>query len=143
MNFCELPAERAPGLIRTVVISYGDGHNDAPRGDALRVDTRPLRNPPDDPAVRQRMLHSTGLDSQVRDYVLATPGAEQLIERSLRRALALLALPNNGRRVDIHVLCGGGRHRSVAVAEELAARIRRAGYGVKTEHLHIERPILT
>jgi hypothetical protein len=89
------------------------------------------------------MLHSTGLDTQVRDYLLRTPGAEQLIERSLRRALALLALPGDGRRLDIHVLCAGGRHRSVAVAEELAARLRRAGYAVETEHLHIERPILT
>ena len=106
---------------------------------ALRVDSRPLRNPPDDPVVRDRMLHSTGLDPRVRDYVLSTPGAEQLIERSLRRAPALptlLALPSDGQRVDIHVLCAGGRHRSAAVAEELARRIRRSGYGVETEHLY-------
>jgi len=35
------------------------------------------------------------------------------------------------------------RKSSVAVAEELAARLRHAGYAVETEHLHIERPILT
>ena len=131
-----------PALIRTVITSYGDGHNDAPRGNALCVDTRALRNPPEDPLVRHRMLHSNGLDPQVRDYVFSTPGAEQLIARSLCRALALLELPNDGRRVDIHVRCGGGRHRSVVVAEELASRIRRAGYGVETEHPHIDRPIL-
>ncbi|MFC1435984.1 hypothetical protein ACEZDB_35665 [Streptacidiphilus sp. N1-3] len=67
-----------PGLIRTVIISYGDGHHDAPRGDALRVDCRPLRNPPEDPAVRDRML----------------------------------------RRVDLHVLCGGGRHSPVGRTKE-------------------------
>ncbi|MCM2431070.1 hypothetical protein LNW73_35570 [Streptomyces sp. RKAG337] len=88
------------------------------------------------------MLHSNGLDPQVRDYVLASPGAAQLIERSLYRARTLLELPNDGRRVDLHVLCGGGRHRSVVVAEELATRIRRTGCGVETEHLHIDRPIL-
>ncbi|MFJ9186437.1 MULTISPECIES: hypothetical protein [Streptomyces] len=49
-------------LIRTVVASYGDGHHGAPRGDALRIDARSLRNPPSDPAVRERMLHSTGLE---------------------------------------------------------------------------------
>ncbi|WP_394427424.1 RapZ C-terminal domain-containing protein [Streptomyces sp. SGAir0957] len=32
----------------------------------------------------------------------------------------------SGDRVDIHVLCGGGRHRSVAVAEELATRLAHA-----------------
>jgi len=138
-----LPPVFAVALVRAVITSYGDGHHDAPRGDALRVDSRSLRNPPDDPVVRDKMIRSNGLDPEVRDYVLATPGAEQLLDRSLRRALALLALPTDGRRVDIHVLCGGGRHRSVAVAEELARRIRRAGYGVETEHQHIDRPILT
>ncbi|MFG2211981.1 hypothetical protein [Streptomyces sp. NPDC048638] len=129
-------------LIQSVIISYGDGHRDAPRGDALRVDARPLRNPPQDPAVRDRLLHSNGLDPEVRAYVLTSPGAERLIERSTRRALALLGQASDGRRVDVHVVCGGGRHRSVAVAEELAERLRTAGYGVETEHPHITRPIL-
>ncbi|MFG2142602.1 hypothetical protein ACGFRG_00125 [Streptomyces sp. NPDC048696] len=39
-------------------------------------------------------------------------------------------------------MCGGGRHRSVAVAEEVAKRLRAAGIGVETEHRHIDRPIL-
>ncbi|MCX4826584.1 hypothetical protein OG883_43890 [Streptomyces sp. NBC_01142] len=139
----DLMGSRSPhALIQTVIISYGDGHHDAPRGDALRVDTRPLRNPPEDPAVRARMLHSTGLDPEVRAYVLSSPGAERLIERSTRRALTLLGQSTDGRRVDLHVLCGGGRHRSVAVAEEVADRLRTAGYGVETEHPHITRPIL-
>lgn len=34
------------------------------------------------------------------------------------------------------------RKRSVAVAEEVARRVRAAGYGVETEHPHIDRPIL-
>lgn len=138
----DLCAEPVPALIRTVITSYGDGHQDAPCGNALRVDARRLRNPPEDHAVRERMLQANGLDPHVRDYVLATPGAGPLIERSLNRALALLALPDP-HRVDIHVLCGGGRHRSVVVAEELAALIRAFGYGVETEHRHIDRPILT
>ncbi|WP_078966444.1 RNase adapter RapZ [Streptomyces sp. WM6378] len=139
----DLKGSQSPhALIQSVIISYGDGHCDAPRGDALRVDTRPLRNPPEDPAVRARMLHANGLDPEVRAYVRNSPGAERLIERSARRALALLAQASDGRRVDLHVVCGGGRHRSVAVAEDLADLLRAAGYGVETEHLHIDRPIL-
>ncbi|MFD0039958.1 hypothetical protein ACFVIZ_20270 [Streptomyces anulatus] len=133
----------SPALIRTVVVSYGDGHHDAPRGDALRIDTRSLRNPPSDPAVRERMLHSTGLEPDVRAYVRATPGFETVVGRGLERALGLLALPDRRFRVDVHVVCGGGRHRSVAVAEELADRLRDAHVGVETEHRHIDRPILS
>ncbi|MFI5864596.1 hypothetical protein [Streptomyces sp. NPDC051546] len=134
-------AQPSPALVRSVITSFGDGHHDAPLGDALRVDARPLRNPPGDPAVRERMLHSNGLDPHVRAYVLATPGADRIIERSFRRCVALLALPS-WRRVDVHVLCGGGRHRSVVVAEELATLLRAFGIGVETEHRHIDRPIL-
>ncbi|MDF3303184.1 RapZ C-terminal domain-containing protein [Streptomyces tropicalis] len=134
-------APPSPALIRSVITSYGDGHHDAPRGDALRVDARSLRNPPEDSTVRERMLRANGLDPDVRAYVLATPGTDRLIERSVGRAAALLALPGH-LRVDIHVLCGGGRHRSVVVAEELASLLRAFGYGVETEHRHIDRPIL-
>lgn len=84
----------------------------------MRVDTRPLRNPPEDTAVRDRMLPSNGLDPQVRDYVLSTPGAEQMVERSLRRALALLALPNQ-HRVDIHVLCAAAGTESLTGLPEV------------------------
>ncbi|MET7489845.1 RNase adapter RapZ [Streptomyces sp. NPDC005538] len=138
----DLRAQPVPALIRTVITSYAYGHQGAPRGNALRVDARRLHNPPEDPAVRAWMLQANGLDPHVRAYVLATPGADRLIERSFNRALVLLALPDP-LRVDIHVLCGGGRHRSVVVAEELAALIRAVGYGVKTEHRHIDRPVLT
>ncbi|WP_236568968.1 RapZ C-terminal domain-containing protein [Streptomyces sp. MBT58] len=131
------------GLVQTVVVSYGDGHHDTPRGDALRIDTRPLRNPPTDPDVRERMMHSTGLDPHVQAYVRATPGFERIVQRGLDHAPALLALPGRRFRVDIHVTCGGGRHRSVVVAEELAARLQAAGVGVETEHRHVDRPILT
>ncbi|MFF8659505.1 RapZ C-terminal domain-containing protein [Streptomyces huasconensis] len=132
--------------IHSVITSYGEGHHDTPHGDALRVDTRPLRNPPDDPATRDRMLHLTGLDPEVRTYVLATPGAQQLIDRNVQRALTLLRTPHQAgtqhHRVDIHVTCAGGRHRSVAIAEEIAARLRAAGYGIEVEHAHVHRPVL-
>jgi UPF0042 nucleotide-binding protein len=35
--------------------------------------------------------------------------------------------------------CTGGRHRSVAVAEELAARLRDRGYAVRTGHRDLSR----
>ncbi|MGY3056154.1 RNase adaptor protein for sRNA GlmZ degradation [Streptomyces sp. TE3672] len=55
--------------------------------------------------------------------------------------MAFLPLPDQ-HRVDIHVLCGCGRHGSVVVAEEFALRLRAVGFGVETEHRHIDQPIL-
>jgi UPF0042 nucleotide-binding protein len=136
-------------IIQSVITSYGAGHHDDPTGSSLLVDTRILRNPPEDPAVRERMLHSNGLDPEVRHYVMETDGAQDLVAESASKARILLQRDNfrqwTGRqlhRVDIHVVCGGGRHRSVAVAEEIAARLRAAGIGCEVEHRHIDRPIL-
>jgi UPF0042 nucleotide-binding protein len=113
------------------------------------VDARSLRNPPEDPEVRERMLHSNGLDPEVRRYVMATPGARQLVTQSAEKVRILLQYDNLKQwagaqpyRVDVHVVCGGGRHRSVAIAEEIAAHLRAAGIEVEVEHRHIERPIL-
>jgi len=135
--------------LQSVITSYGEGHHDAPSGGALLVDTTALRNPPDDEAVRERMLHATGLDPEVRQYVMDTPGAQQLVERAAAQAAILLELDNlarwsgvQRRRFDIHVRCGGGRHRSVAVAEEIAVHLRALGIGCEVEHRHINKPIL-
>lgn len=135
--------------LQSVITSYGTGHHDAPTGSALHVDCGILRNPPSDPVVRERMLHSTGLDPEVRRYVMATPGARELVTENAEKALILLTRSNLRRwagaqpmRVDVHVACGGGRHRSVAVAEEIAVYLRAAGIGCEVEHRHIDRPIL-
>ncbi|WP_306324131.1 MULTISPECIES: RNase adapter RapZ [unclassified Streptomyces] len=137
------------GHIQSVITSYGEGHHDAPAGDALLVDTRVLRNPPEDPEIRERMLQKTGLDPEVRHYVMQTPGARELVKRSAEKARLLLHQDNlhqwsgpQAFRVDVHVKCGGGRHRSVAVAEEIAAHLRAAGIGCEVDHRHIDRPIL-
>ncbi|GAA0707185.1 hypothetical protein GCM10009548_95070 [Streptomyces malaysiensis subsp. malaysiensis] len=135
--------------LQCVITSYGAGHHDAPPGTALLVDTRILRNPPEDPEVRERMLHSNGLDPEVRRYVMATPGARELVAQNAEKVRILLQHDNLKQwagaqpfRVDVHVVCGGGRHRSVAVAAEIAAHLRAAGIGCEVEHRHIDRPIL-
>ncbi|MFM9735177.1 RapZ C-terminal domain-containing protein [Streptomyces niveiscabiei] len=137
------------GHCQTVITSYGAGHHDDPGGNAVLVDTRSLRNPPEDPEVRERLLHKNGLDAEVRRYVMATPGARRLVKQSVGKVRILLQQDNLRQwagdqqlRVDVHVVCGGGRHRSVAVAEEIAVHLRAAGIGVEVEHRHIGRPIL-
>ncbi len=126
------------------ITSYGTGHDDDPAAtDPVVVDTTSLHNPPDDPAVRAQLTQKTGRDIEVARYVMATPGADRLVETAMQQIRDRLA---EGRhQVDVHVSCFGGRHRSVAVALELAFRLRvlHAFDGeVHVTHRHIARPIL-
>ncbi|MFE4356118.1 MULTISPECIES: RapZ C-terminal domain-containing protein [Streptomycetaceae] len=123
------------------ITTFGTLHQDPPLGDALTVDlTTALRNPPEDPAVREQMIRSTGLDQHVLDYVLATPGAREIVERTVRRALAQhTALP--GETVRIHVYCRGGRHRSVSVGREAGRLLQELGAAVTVTHRHVHLPV--
>ncbi len=130
---------------QVVLISSGAGHREPIAEHALTVNLiDALRNPPTDPAVRARMTSLTGLDKTVREYVMATPGARELAQEVYEQTLALLYGWGNprSRLVFVHFQCWGGRHRSVALAEEVAALLRADGLGVEVEHRHIDRPVL-
>lgn len=134
-----------PRPVAAVISSIGAGHSEALQlvADGLFLDLRrALRNPARDPA----LLHGTGLDDAVREHVLATPRALDLINRAADQILALTERAPPGRLVCLTVACQGGRHRSVAVAEEVARRVWRAwggAYAVEVEHHHIDHPLLT
>jgi RNase adapter protein RapZ len=67
----------------------------------------------------------TGRDAPVREYVLSQPGAEEFLTHYVE--LLNVVLPGyerEGKRfVTLAVGCTGGKHRSVALAAELAARV--------------------
>ncbi len=82
-----------------------------------------------------------GLDQEVADYVL-----DSNVTRSfLQKYMDLLAflLPNyrleGKRHFTVAVGCTGGRHRSVAMTEELARRISELGYTVMASHRDMDR----
>jgi RNase adaptor protein for sRNA GlmZ degradation len=129
------------GEVRTVITTAGELHDPLPECTApvTFVDLRTaLRNPADDPT----MIDMTGLDAKVRDHVLNTPGAQQIIEDVVGRLLAAYAWTGaTGRRQDVLIICMGGRHRSVAIAEAIAARLRSLGHGVEVEHRDIDKPV--
>ena len=104
------------------------------------MDVRFLPNPHWDDELRPL----TGHDPKVRDYVLETRPAR--LRRSLRRLLSSL-LPQyeaEGRRyLTVAIGCTGGRHRSVAIAEELARRLRDRGVAVRAIHRDVSRLIDT
>ncbi|MGW3114434.1 RapZ C-terminal domain-containing protein [Streptomyces sp. NPDC001091] len=126
--------------IQVVVTSFGYGHSPAPEADITLDTRRHLRNPHHDPAMRDL----TGLDSAVRQHVLTTPGARHLITNTAVMAQILLTDVADARQrlVTVAVGCVGGRHRSVAIAEEIAVSLRSLGVGVEVEHRDIDKPVI-
>ena len=83
----------------------------------------------------------TGRDDAVRDYVLAQPGAMEFLERYEGvLELVLTGYRKEGKRYALVALgCTGGKHRSVAMVEQLAARLRAAGTEVTVTHRDLGR----
>ena len=103
-----------------------------PRNADLVFDMRFLRNPHWDAHLRP----GTGLDAEVAAYVAADPAYEDAVGRI--EELLMLLLPRyraEGKSyVTVAFGCTGGRHRSVHVAERVAARLRAAGFSPTVGH---------
>jgi UPF0042 nucleotide-binding protein len=121
-------AGSAPAL-SIVSFAYRSG---LPREADIVLDVRFLRNPHYVETLRPR----TGQDGAVQAYVRADPDLGPFLDRL--EALLVPLLPRytaEGKSyLTIAVGCTGGRHRSVLVAEELAARLRAHGGAVHVVH---------
>jgi len=120
--------------LRLNIISFGYKYG-LPVDADLVADCRFLPNPHWVPELRPL----SGLDASVRDYVLGQPAATAFIAAYL--AVLDVSLPGferEGKRyVTLAVGCTGGKHRSVAIAEQLAARL--AGRDVSVSHRDLGR----
>ena len=132
-HFAEEQIERP---MRVSVTSFGF-KNGAPRDIDVMFDVRFLPNPHWKPELRPL----TGRDAPVRDYVLGQDDAKQFLER-LEGMLDFL-IPRfraEGKSyVSIGIGCTGGRHRSVAIAEELSNRLGGAGHRALVRHRDADR----
>ena len=112
--------EEQGAALHMTVISFGYKYG-LPVDADLVVDCRFLPNPHWVPELRPQ----TGRDPDVRDYVMAQPGAAEFLDRytELVRLVAEGYQREGKRYATIAVGCTGGKHRSVAIAEELADRL--------------------
>jgi UPF0042 nucleotide-binding protein len=128
-------AEHENGL-RATVVSFGYKYG-LPVDADMVVDCRFLPNPHWVPELRPR----TGQDPLVRDYVLSQHGAKEFLDR-YGDVLAVL-MPGyraEGKRyLSLAVGCTGGKHRSVAMAEQLALRLAELGVDVQVTHRDLGR----
>jgi RNase adapter protein RapZ len=87
------------------------------------------------------LRHRTGLDVAVSDYVLRQEGASGFLDGFAAALRPVLAgyLRENKRYATIAIGCTGGKHRSVAITEELAERLRGAGVSATTVHRDLGR----
>jgi UPF0042 nucleotide-binding protein len=123
-------------VLRATVVSFGYKYG-LPVDADLVVDCRFLPNPHWVPELRAM----NGRDAPVRDYVLAQKGAKEFLD-AYTEVLRLLAegYEREGKHyVTLAVGCTGGKHRSVAMTEQLAARLREAGIEVQVAHRDLGR----
>jgi RNase adapter protein RapZ len=107
--------------VRATVVSFGFKYG-IPVDADLVVDMRFLPNPHWVPELRPH----TGLEAAVRDYVVNHPDAGPFLDRyeELLKTLVAGYLREGKRYVTVAVGCTGGKHRSVAMSEALAERMR-------------------
>lgn len=127
--------EQRPGLMISVV-SFGYKHG-LPADADLVVDCRFLPNPHWVPELRPM----SGLDAPVREYVIGQPGAIAFLDgyEELFGIVAAGYACEGKRYATLAVGCTGGRHRSVAMAEEVGARLRERGMEVRVNHRDVGR----
>jgi len=122
--------------LRATVMSFGFKYG-IPVDADLVADLRFLPNPYWDPELKDL----TGLDAAVNDYVVASEQAQEF----LTKYAELIDLVEDGylregkRFVTIAMGCTGGKHRSVAMAENLSARLVKSGVEVRVVHRDLGR----
>lgn len=133
----EMFADEAEVATRVTIMSFGFKYGLPPDAD-LVADCRFLPNPFWIP----ELSGQTGLDEPVRDYVLTRPGAEDFITAYVAALQPVLDgyRRENKRHATIALGCTGGKHRSVAIAEELGRQLSDLpGLNVSVKHRDLGR----
>ena len=122
--------------MKVTVVSFGFKYG-IPVDADLVADMRFLPNP----HWVDELRPLTGRDAPVADYVKKQPEAEEFLTEyvALVRTLISGYLREGKRFMTIAIGCTGGKHRSVAIAEEFARRLRAEGIDAAARHRDLGR----
>ncbi|WP_425271136.1 RNase adapter RapZ [Micromonospora arborensis] len=122
--------------LRVTVLSFGFKYGLPPDADFV-LDARFLPNPYWVPELREH----TGREEAVSAYVLGQEGADAFVTSYADLVNATtIGFEREGKRyLTVAVGCTGGKHRSVAIAEELASRLRHSGLAANAQHRDLGR----
>ena len=122
--------------LRVTVQSFGYKYG-VPIDADLMLDVRFLPNPFFVEALRDKR----GTDRRVVEFVLGQPETAPFLDRlsALLETLMPLYVREGKSYLMLAVGCTGGRHRSVAVAEEVGRRLRAWDYAVRVHHRDVQR----
>ena len=113
------------------IVSFGF-KNGTPRDSDMLLDVRFLPNP----HWVDELRPLTGMDSEVRDYVLGQPETGEFLRRTQHLFDFLVpAFQREGKHyLTVAIGCTGGKHRSVVLSQVLADHLRTLGVSVQVDH---------
>lgn len=118
-------------MFRVEMVSFGFKYGSPIDADIV-MDVRFLPNP----HYIDELRPQTGLDEPVYDYVMQQPETESFYK--LFTSLLESTLPGYKKEgkanLTVAIGCTGGKHRSVALTERIAAKIKADGYPVNISH---------
>jgi len=131
-----IKGEQGSSHFTVEVISFGFRYG-VPLDANLVMDVRFLPNPHFVPELRPY----SGLEPQVRDFVLEQPEAKAFLDQFLSLLQFLIpAYRREGKSyLTVAIGCTGGRHRSVAITQAIALRFETLGLKVRISHRDIEK----
>ncbi len=129
-------AEEGKGEPNLTLLSFGYRYGVPPQAD-LVLDLRFLPNPYFVPELKGL----TGLDARVSRYVLEADGAREFLDRV--QSLCEFLFPRYQREgkayVTVGLGCTGGKHRSVALVEELLKRLGSLFPRIRAQHRDMDK----
>jgi UPF0042 nucleotide-binding protein len=122
--------------LKITVVSFGFKYGIPVDADFL-ADMRFLPNP----FWIMELRPLNGRDNAVAEYVMERPAAKQFLDQyvPVLETVAAGYLVEGKRFMNVAIGCTGGKHRSVAMSEEIASRLRDRGYDARTAHRDLGR----
>jgi UPF0042 nucleotide-binding protein len=118
-------------MSQLVIMSFAFSRGEPPEAN-LVFDMRFLRNP----HWQEHLRALTGMEAAVGAYIAGDAAYADALSRIEALLLTLLPLYQADGKAPVRVAfgCTGGRHRSVHAAEEVARRLRAAGFSPNLDH---------